>query len=83
MARGVENAGFEFGYNVILCDSDGDLEMEANYIELLLEKKVDGIIFVAAGESSSHVQALIEQELRGAGGSPIELVAQCLSHLRG
>jgi LacI family transcriptional regulator len=61
VARGVENAGFELGYNVILCDSDGDSEMEANYIELLLEKKVDGIIFVAAGESSSHAQALIEQ----------------------
>jgi LacI family transcriptional regulator len=61
VARGVEDAGFELGYNVILCDSDGDLEMEANTIELLQEKKVDGIIFVAAGESSSHVQALIEQ----------------------
>lgn len=61
VARGVEEAGFELGYNVILCDSDGDLEREANYIELLQEKKVDGIVFVAAGESSSHVQALIEQ----------------------
>ncbi len=61
VARGVENAGFELGYNVILCDSDGDLEMEANYIELLREKKVDGIVFVATGESSSHVQALVEQ----------------------
>lgn len=63
VARGVEDAGFELGYNVILCDSDGDLHREADYIGLLQEKKVDGIIFVAAGESSSHVQALIEQEM--------------------
>ncbi len=61
VARGVENAGFELGYNVILCDSNGDLEREADYIQLLQEKKADGIVFVAAGESSSHVQALIEQ----------------------
>ncbi len=61
VARGVEDRGFELGYNVILCDSDGDLERESDYIELLLERKVDGIVFVAAGESSSHVQALIEQ----------------------
>jgi len=61
VARGVEDKGFELGYNVILCDSDGDLEREADYIELLQEKKVDGIVFVAAGESSSHVQTLIEQ----------------------
>ncbi|HIC93289.1 MAG TPA: LacI family transcriptional regulator [Anaerolineae bacterium] len=61
VARGVEDRGFELGYNVILCDSDGDLERESDHIELLLERKVDGIIFVAAGESSSHVQALTEQ----------------------
>lgn len=61
VARGVEDAGFELGYNVIVCDSDGDLEREADYIRLLQEKKVDGIVFVAAGESSSHVQTLIEQ----------------------
>ena len=61
VARGVEDRGFELGYNVILCDSDGDLKREGDYIELLLERKVDGIVFVAAGESSGHVQALIEQ----------------------
>ncbi|GAG26393.1 unnamed protein product, partial [marine sediment metagenome] len=34
VARGVEDAGFELGYNVIVCDSDGDLEREADYIRL-------------------------------------------------
>jgi LacI family transcriptional regulator len=63
VARGVEDAGFELGYNVILCDSNGNLEKEATCIGLLQEKKVDGIVFVAAGESSSHVQALIEQRM--------------------
>ncbi|MBC8265075.1 MAG: LacI family DNA-binding transcriptional regulator [Anaerolineales bacterium] len=63
VARGVGSAGLELGYNVILCDSDGDLEREAEYIELLQEKKADGIVFVAASESSGHVQALIEQEM--------------------
>lgn len=61
VSRGVEDRGFELGYNVILCDSAGDLEREADYIELLLEKKVDGIVFVAAGESSNHIRGLIEQ----------------------
>ncbi len=61
VARGVEDAGFELGYNVILCDSNGNLEKEATCIGILQEKKVDGVVFVAAGESSSHVQALIKQ----------------------
>ncbi len=60
VARGVEDIGFEHGYNVILCDSNGALEREAAYIDLLQEKRVDGIILVAAGESSRHVETLIK-----------------------
>jgi LacI family transcriptional regulator len=61
VAGGVEDAAFELGYNVIFCDSNGDLGKEAICIGLLQEKKVDGIVFVAAGESSRHVQGLSEQ----------------------
>lgn len=61
VAKGVEDVGFEFGYNVILCDSNGDLKRESAYIDLLREKQVDGIILVAAGESSRHVETLIKQ----------------------
>ncbi len=61
VAKGVEDRGFELGYNVILCDSNGDLEREAACIEFLREKRVDGIVFVAAGESADHVRSLIEQ----------------------
>jgi LacI family transcriptional regulator len=74
VAKGVEDAGFQRGYNVILCDSDGKFEREADYIELLQEKKVDGIIFVAAGESTSNVQALLDQ------GMPVVV---CARQLRG
>ncbi len=61
VARGVEDSGFKLGYNVILCDSNGALERETAYIDLLREKQVDGIILVAAGESSRHVETLIKQ----------------------
>jgi LacI family transcriptional regulator len=61
VARGVEDKGFVLGYNAILCESNSDLEREATCIEILRAKQVDGIVFVAAGESSSHVQALVAQ----------------------
>ena len=60
VARGVEDAGFELGYNVILCDSDGKQQREADYIALLLEKKVDGIVIVAVGESTAHIETLVQ-----------------------
>jgi len=49
--RGVEDASFEAGYNVILCNSDDDPQKEAGYLEVLLSKQVDGIILVSAGDS--------------------------------
>jgi LacI family transcriptional regulator len=61
VAKGVEDMGFELGYTAVLCESSGSLEKEAACISLLREKQVDGIVFIAAGESYNHVQRLIEQ----------------------
>jgi LacI family transcriptional regulator len=58
IARGVEDTGFGQGYNIILCNSDGALEKESLYTEVLMEKQVDGILFVAAGMSADHIRVL-------------------------
>ena len=55
MARGVEDTSFEQGYSVILCNSDGNLDKELLYANVLAEKRVDGIIFVAAGLSIERI----------------------------
>ena len=61
VTRGVEDTSFEQGYSVILCNSDGDLDKELVYTNVLSEKRVDGILFVAAGVSTTHIQALQAQ----------------------
>jgi LacI family transcriptional regulator len=58
VARGVEDASFADSYSVIVCNSDGDLEKELLYTNVLAEKQVDGIIFVAAGVSTEHIRDL-------------------------
>lgn len=63
VARGVEDASFEDSYSVILCNSDGDLNKELLYINVLVEKQVDGIIFVAAGVSTEHIRDLQAQRM--------------------
>ena len=40
IARGVEDAGFEAGFSVILCNSNAMLEREISYLELLQSKRV-------------------------------------------
>ena len=55
ISRKIEDKGFEFGYSVILCNTDDDLSKEESYINVLLEKQVDGIIFISAGSSESSL----------------------------
>ena len=60
VARGIEDVGFEKGYSVILCNSDRNLEKELTYLDTLIAKRVDGIIFIAATAQVEHVKSLIE-----------------------
>jgi len=58
VARGIEDTSFEHSHSLILCNSDGDLGKELLYTDVLAEKQVDGILFVAAGVSTEHIKAL-------------------------
>lgn len=60
VARGIEDVGFEQGYSVILCNSDLNLEKELTYLDTLIAKRVDGIIFIAATAQVEHVESLVE-----------------------
>jgi LacI family transcriptional regulator len=63
ISRKIEDKGFEFGYNVILCNTDEDILKEQRYINVLISKKVDGIIFFSTGGSSGITKNLIESDL--------------------
>ena len=46
----IEDTARRYGFSTILCNSEGSIEQEADYIELLVEKQVDGVIFNAMGD---------------------------------
>ncbi len=68
IARGIQNAAFDMGYGVLVCNTDDELEKEALYGTLLIEKQVDGVILIAAGASGAHIRALQKR------GIPISVV---------
>lgn len=51
MARGVEDGVNRFGFNVVFCNTDENQEKELEYLQILQEKGMDGIIFVPIAES--------------------------------
>ena len=58
IARAIEDASFAHNYSVILCNSEGDLEKQQAYTDVLIENRVAGILFVAAGISTELVSEL-------------------------
>jgi LacI family transcriptional regulator len=58
VARGVEDAAMDAGYGVILCNTDEDPAKEARYLDLLLRRRIDGLIIGPTSESTEILQAL-------------------------
>ena len=50
VVRGAEDAAQRHGYNLLLCNSDDSLAKEEAAVELLLSKRVDGILLTKAAE---------------------------------
>lgn len=60
IARGVENAGFEAGYSVVLCNSNKSLQRELEHLRMLQAKQVDGIIFIASTTHIDQIRPLVD-----------------------
>ncbi|PTT97456.1 LacI family transcriptional regulator, partial [Pseudomonas sp. HMWF031] len=58
LARGIEDYCERNGYCVILCNSDDNPDKQRNYLRVLLEKRIDGLIVASAGGDRSLAQGL-------------------------
>lgn len=58
MARAVEGAAFHQHYSVMICNTEDDPAKEAHYVEVLANKQVDGLVFIAAGDQSAALAPL-------------------------
>ena len=49
LIRWIEDAAFELGYHIILCNAHGGAQKQTAYLRLLMEKRIDGLVLVASG----------------------------------
>mgnify|MGYP006081617425 CR=1 FL=1 len=68
IARALENEARKAGYSIILCDSQGQTELERDAIRLLRGRNIDGLIVAPVGNDAEHLSAFKES------GTPIVLV---------
>jgi LacI family transcriptional regulator len=59
LAKSIEDVGFGNGYNVILCNSDYNLDRERSYVEVLRDKRVDGMVLIPCSANTEHIEDLL------------------------
>jgi LacI family transcriptional regulator len=83
LIRWIEDAAFELGYHIILCNAHGVAEKQTAYLRLLMEKRIDGLVLVASGADDEqdlllrHESIPIIQLERALPGLDADLVLAC------
>lgn len=63
------------GYSIFVCDADENTKLEAESLQILLEKKVDGLILAPVGLEFSHLKKAAQSNI------PLILVDRCFDAL--
>jgi LacI family transcriptional regulator len=63
LVRTVEDAAREHGYAMLLCNASDDPEREAGYLELLVDRWVDGVVIAASSLGVRHRDWLLAADL--------------------
>jgi LacI family transcriptional regulator len=63
IARGVEDVASASGFTVIYCNTDESETKEEKYINILVQKQVDGVLLVPACSNSISVKFLFSNEI--------------------
>jgi LacI family transcriptional regulator len=63
IGHAIEAAAFERGYSVILCNTENDQTKELLYTNVLENRQVDGMIFVATGRNHDALFSIVENGL--------------------
>jgi DNA-binding LacI/PurR family transcriptional regulator len=61
LARGVEDEARKAGFTVFLCNNDRDVQKEREYVNILIEKNVDGMILVKPKISQAEIEEIHEK----------------------
>jgi LacI family transcriptional regulator len=54
VVRGAETTARKAGYRLLLCNSEGDLRLEREYVEDLMSHRVEGLLLAPANDHTRH-----------------------------
>lgn len=63
VVRGAEDVANIYGYNIMLCNSDLDIEKEKEYLRVMKEKMVDGVLYMSSSLQEEIVELINELQV--------------------
>lgn len=63
LAAVIEDVASRYGYNIILCNTKKNSTKEAEYLEVLWRRRIDGLIIAPAEDSSEHLPEFLKRDL--------------------
>lgn len=75
IARYIENFLEPYGYSIMICSTDEDIEKEIRLISMLKDRQIDGLIVSSSQKSSKEFKAMLEEDY------PFVLIDRTMSDL--
>lgn len=63
ITSGVEQVTDKKAYNILLCNTHGQIKKEEEYLHMIITRKVDGIIFAGSTLNNKHLNLLKENKI--------------------
>lgn len=63
VVRGVEDICNMYDYNIILCNTDSEAKKEETYLDVLIEKQCDGILYIGKGISHDLKNKMVDSKV--------------------
>jgi LacI family transcriptional regulator len=63
VVRGIEDVARQHNHRLVLCDSDEDLEREADYVDVAIAERMAGVVIAVASDNESNLGPLIERHV--------------------
>ena len=63
LVRGVEDTAMNNGHSVIVCNTDETLVKEELYVDVLIQKKIDGMIIAPTGKSDKNLEKVYQNNI--------------------
>ncbi len=76
LLKGIENSAHQLDYSVIICDTESDGKRTIEYLDVLSEKQIDGIIITSEWLKDVYEETIAKMKI------PVVLVLTTSSHLQ-